>query len=330
MKIENKRKRPAIFISIDSKFESHWEYFNASLAVNWPDHPDVLVALHDRNGALEEKIRATNRYTILDSDILKNSKSGPVMKHLEGKVNAEAFYARLILWSDIFQDYDTILHLDVDTLVLAPLDKLIQSDNFLIAEDLYEGSNYLFNDHTSDELNKLLSEDGISIPARQANAGVFCIPKRYRSKKSFLEIMHLLNRYKDHLRWADQSLINIWMLKNQIPIAESPVWNFQARRFYQTNFPFNSIKLLHFNGVPDPIRIDLMEAVLAVVKDNESWSAFIRMVFPCSDPNPNDLQRKLSLFRQGQSNLTVCQLREFIISLHPYTDGTRWIESEAA
>lgn len=265
--------KPAIFISVDARFAAHWEQFQDSLARNWPNYPEVLVALHDRGGALEDKLRATPRYRLLDSDIFCLG-HGPVMAHLQGKVNADAFYSRLALWGDSFSEYDTILHLDVDTIVLRPLDDLVMTHDFQIAVDLYQGDNYLFNNHRCPELQRLLREDGIAIPSQQANAGIFTMPRKYRSPEYLHEIELLLERYRDHLRWADQSLINIWMVKHGVQIRQDLAWNFQARAFTQEKVAGDRLKVLHFNGISDPHRVSLMKAANKLLQYRGGWAWF--------------------------------------------------------
>lgn len=284
----SQNSNPALFLSVDARFEAHWEQFQNSLERNWPDYPEVLVALHDRGGAFEEKLRATHRYRLLEPDVFCLP-HGPVMAHLEGKVNAEAFYSRLALWGDSFAEYDTILHLDVDTIVLGSLDELMMTSDFQIAVDLYQGDNYLFNNHSCAELKRLLREDCLAIPTQQANAGVFTIPRKYRSRECLYEMKLLLSRYHNHLRWADQSLINIWMLKHGLAISQDLAWNFQARAFAQQMVDVDRVKVLHFNGVPDPQRVSLMKAANRLSQYRGGWHWLRKTLRDLPNLNAQDL-----------------------------------------
>jgi hypothetical protein len=247
----------AIFIAVDDRFQDHLPIFLRALEDAWPTRPILLVYYNGNQPLTREFLSTYPRATLLSAS-MADIPAGPVMRHLEGRVEPATFYARLLLWSDLFDQFENILHLDVDTLVLEPLDALIESSEFRMFPEIYRDQNFLFTSHSDSIVKRKLLRDGIRLPTKTGNAGVFVVPRRYRSRKSFAKICGMLGRYARHLRWADQSLINLWMANEGIKVEKSIAWNFQVRAFDSDPESFSAAKLLHFNGVADPERAQLM------------------------------------------------------------------------
>lgn len=231
----------AIFITVNRRYYKESLVFLKILQQNYPDHPEVLLLHTDLTEKEVRVLRKYPRLKILQTNFEEQSfqsKDDPV------------YYIRFQAWSDAFSDYDKILHLDVDLLVLKPLDALFASNEFLIFEDPCDGRENLFHDQQNPEVLRLLDEDKLTISDKQANGGVFLIPKTYRSKEHYDTLFHLLKRYEKHLRWRDQSVINLWLLKNGIPISDDSSYNFHIKSFQWGSRlkELQYLAVLHFAG----------------------------------------------------------------------------------
>ena len=260
-------ERPnAIFIAVDDAFEEQTKLFFRSIQANWKDHPLIMVMFNGKNCNAKRFITRQSNVRLLDREIA-HLITGPVMQHLEGKVDARTFYARCTLWSEAFSEFNNILHLDVDTLVLEPLDELMSEKTFTMFTEEQITPDFIFTDHEDPGLIQQLAMDGITVDPYRANAGVFLMPPQYRCASEYEGICGLLDRYGKYLRWADQSLINLWMIKERIATSPNVEWNFQIRTIRPSYLDFQKAKILHFNGVPDPFRIQLMKLALDMLEE---------------------------------------------------------------
>lgn len=185
---------------------------------------------------------------------------GPVMVNVINKVNPESFWSRFLIWFDpIFQKYDFVLYLDVDLIILKSLNGIF-SEDFYIENDMQVNAKWLFVDSYDSIIASLLNEDNIVLSQKMANAGVFCVARKFISVKVRDEFVYLLSRYGKYLKFADQSLINIWLCKNNIRIQKNNVFNLQYRNIFNKNFISNLkiAHIVHFNGLKNLDRLVLM------------------------------------------------------------------------
>jgi lipopolysaccharide biosynthesis glycosyltransferase len=201
------------------------------------------------------------------------------MRHLNGRVDPHVFYARLLLWTDYFRDFGNILHLDVDTLILDPLEDLVAVDEFVMVLEEHTEPDYLFLDHRDPALLTLLEEDSIKIDAHRGNAGVFLLPPQWRGAQEYREILRLLSRYREHLKWADQSLLNLWMLHRGIETSWNSSWNYQLRAHGEKILLPNKPRVLHLNGIPYGPREILMKLGWEMLVRGESSEQIAQHLF---------------------------------------------------
>ena len=96
---------------------------------------------------------------------------------------------KYLAWSELFEAYDNVLYLDVDTLVLRPLDDMLSTAEFLIIPDneiRADARVFQVTEYANNHLLELLKEDGLPLfDERQdmCNAGVFVIPRDFRTNK---------------------------------------------------------------------------------------------------------------------------------------------------
>jgi len=157
-------------------------------------------------------------------------------------------YFKLNAWSYKYDEYDNILYIDTDTLVLKPLDELLDSEEFAIMKDPIL-MNFI---NKTEKLTALLKEDDLhnhfnnKIECPMINAGLFVLPKKYRTKETHDYIQYLRDRYNPFNFYADQAIITLWWLKNKIPAMLSRNYNFFSLNFNRVEFDLDPIYVIHF------------------------------------------------------------------------------------
>jgi hypothetical protein len=188
--------------------------------------------------------------------------AGPPMQHRE-EFDHSVMYARWAALTVRFDRYDQILYLDADTLVLEPLDALLDSEQLVAFEELFpHKKNLVFNDPNAPGLKALLAADGLGDHDWNiaANAGVIVLPRSVRTPGHLAAAERITRQYAPHLMWGDQSLLNIWMARYRLGVTHDCRFNYQLRlvlRDHAHCCPFRDVKILHFNG-QRPDRLFLM------------------------------------------------------------------------
>jgi len=227
-----------------------------SIKTNYQNHPPILVFYYgDNESALApinripgvEVIRWTND---LDKLIGLNIAAAKL-----GVVTYSRIHYKYLLWTNFFDSYDNVLYLDVDTLVLKPLDAIFTQEEFFAISDYTTSPDYrLFYPAFADDatLLGLLHKDNLFFPGGRndmINAGVFMVPKKRRNEMCLRSLLEITHTYNDYMMFADQSAISLWCHYNNIPIQKKWIYNFQVN-FY--NQDFNTLKhedihIIHFS-----------------------------------------------------------------------------------
>lgn len=236
-----------IFVSIDNNFYDLLIEFLKNIKNNYKNHPLIHIIHTNLNKNQELKsFLINNNIKFIKNDIGEEI-VWPIMLHLENNYDPRVFYARFMIWNNYFRSFDKILHLDVDMLILKPLDYIFEKDDFFIVEDVYEWHDFI--DINDIKLIKQLKKDNISVP-KCSNAGMFLITKKYLTDDYLNSLIEIKNSYKDFIRFADQSIINIFLFKNNIKIENDFKSNFQYRLLFVNFLDIYWIldtKILHFN-----------------------------------------------------------------------------------
>ncbi len=242
----NSRRKHAISISVNDSYVPYALLLLESLRRNWPNYPPVLV----QNNGLTEQSRAILSSVAGVNVCSANSEiEGPPINLIDG-ADTKATYLRLNLWSTDFQEYDNILYLDADTIVLHPLESILNAERFTIFGDPFYSTSGMFLSKDDPALLTLLTEDNFALGSAMANAGVFVVPKHCRTDATYACMMDLLNRYKSHLRFSDQTVINLWLLREGIAPLEDQRFNFLVKQppAVLDRIGMNNIHVLHFAG----------------------------------------------------------------------------------
>jgi len=189
------------------------------------------------------------------------------MRH-DVSMDRPIMYARWAAFTPAFDIYDTVVYLDVDTLVLAPLDRLLATERALAFEDAYpDVDTLIFRDPNDDDLRELLRQDGLDGHEwHAANAGVIALPRRDRRREHLLEAERLATRYAPYLMWGDQSVFNLWLARNALRPVRDFRFNYQVRLILERRECnlYRHAKVLHFNGqgAAMPLLMALASAII--------------------------------------------------------------------
>lgn len=261
----------AIFLSIDRRYFPFALLYLESLDRHFPEHPDVLLHHHDLEpGQLPALARfARVRPVAVDVEAMRRW-PGITLSGQGVFEGASACYARYWAWSDLYDEYDNLLYMDVDVLVLGPLDGCLSGDRFRIGREAYQRFDKYFRKPDDPAVLALLEEDGIRLDGVNRNAGVMLIPRRYRSREAFAELVGITRRYLGHLSMADQTVINLWMHKHRVetePLGAE--YNFLPGFLGEkvcSPLELSRIRVFHFAGLWERpwLRLAWMRTTLAV------------------------------------------------------------------
>jgi len=264
-----------------------------SLRLTYPEHPPILVMLSGSSPkGLARKLKMQPR-TYFAQAKLPPEFIGPKMGHLPSYINPEVFYSRLLLWTSVFDQFDKILFLDADTLLIRSVGEIFDNDQFYITRDVYEGPCGIVDDADA-QVQGMLKDDGVNLPLIGANGGVFLLPLKYRTGQYRESLFAILARYRPHLKWADQTLINIWMASHKIPPQKSFDYNAQTRLcFGGTNCKIDeeNIRVLHLNAIGGLKRKLLMQVIAFLQQQGASpqyLCRFLSRTVPTFFHHPDD------------------------------------------
>lgn len=220
--------RNAIFLAFDDGYMDYAKVCISSIVKNYPNYPEILIFYNGNNEENLKYFGKINRISIHSFDLEFLD-----YKRLNlNNNNSKLVFVRHLLWSERFKEYDNILYLDVDTLILKPLDELFSKEDFFAVYDLTPSGYSIFKNESFDDerLLKLLNEDGINISFDQfsmMNSGVFLIPRKYRTQKYFDKLIELTYKYNSYAYIPDQTSISLWCHYNKIEFSGDLVYNFQ-------------------------------------------------------------------------------------------------------
>lgn len=259
----------AIFMAFDDR---HWVYALSclkSIKKNYPNHPTILIFYNGENPEKISHLKSVQNSSLYLNYILPDYIKTPTF-HKD--VNSKMVYYKYLLWTDLFDNYGNILHLDVDTIILYPLDDIFNLDNFFIVRDNAPFSEVTILPKLTKSIKKKLDYFDIKIPDHNdmANAGVFMIPRKFRSKRHFYSLNEITTIFGSNLKYADQSALSLWCIRHMITPTEKYEYNYQMPLFSKFYIPrykkdlspgmlfslkkdlLNNIKIIHFSGATKP------------------------------------------------------------------------------
>lgn len=240
----------AILVTFNEHYFKYFTVFYKSLQRNYPDYPSLIVLWQTLTLEQLEFLKTIPRIHLIDIDTLEVP-PGPGLKGRD--TDSRIYYARFFIFTDRFKDFDPILYLDIDVVVLKPLDLLFEQTGFTIFQEAYHGVHPIIRTNVEEEkLQQLINDDQLpEFPESAANAGIFLAQRSIRTADHFNSMIDIKERYEPYLVWADQSVLNLWMLKHRIPKTVDYRYNFQPLLLDQRREKeaYKNIFLFHLNGM---------------------------------------------------------------------------------
>ncbi|PZR16213.1 MAG: hypothetical protein DI539_17825 [Flavobacterium psychrophilum] len=269
-----------IFITFDDRYVVYAKACIASLRENYPNHPPVLIKYNGNIKQVIDYFSSIPNVSLLDFKV-----DDQYLKSLNpGVIGSYMIYVRLILWTELFNEYDNLIYLDCDTIITKPFDEIVDSiDFFVVADNDTQG---VFKDEFKHdrELSELLAEDQINfdlINTSMINSGMFVLPRKYRTIEHVEQLRTISDRYDKYIMHSDQSVLSIWVYLNRIPISKDFKYNFQTQFVFMPFFhvfDLESIKIMHFSAwKPDKNYSQLLKPAGYVVTAFERYERYRRL-----------------------------------------------------
>ncbi|HEY9718624.1 MAG TPA: glycosyltransferase, partial [Trichormus sp.] len=124
----------AIFLPFDNNFTLYARACINSIKRNFPEHPRMLVLYDGSEPTFLSFLAGMDNL-----DLVKTSDMNEIFARFglqDSDLNDKRYLLyKYLAWSELFEPYDNVLYLDVDTLVLRPLDDMLSSAEFLVIPD---------------------------------------------------------------------------------------------------------------------------------------------------------------------------------------------------
>jgi lipopolysaccharide biosynthesis glycosyltransferase len=248
--MESTESKNCIFLTFDDVYYKYARICLNSLAANYPEHPPVKVLYSGKSPEIIAALSEMPKVEVLSHELDVNQFASLNICQL----GSAMVYARFILWTDLLDQFDKILYLDCDTIILKPFPELFEREGFFAVSD--NGFEKVFDRTklTNPELLAALEKDGLnleSVNEYMANSGFFIIPREYRTKEHLSQLWSITNTYNDYFAFADQSAISIWMYMNSIPLSEEYQYNFQTQFLFKDTLQImgaDNVKVMHYSG----------------------------------------------------------------------------------
>ncbi len=232
-------------MALDENYECYGIPALKSIFKNWSTHPTIKLFANSYSDKLSKVIKNQNVEIIKNDTNFDFGNLGPVSNPI--------VYKKYICWNeDLFGIYDNVLHLDADILVLKNLDDVFDNQfNIWDNNETLDIKPLTFDE----ECCKKLKKDKLPPVNTMVNAGIFNVPNKYITLENYNSLIQITKNYQKHLTYADQSVITLWCLKNNIPIRTDNEYNCQPQVLnYKPPINLEDVKILHFAArKPDTI-----------------------------------------------------------------------------
>ncbi|HOY31114.1 MAG TPA: glycosyltransferase [Bacteroidales bacterium] len=235
---------------------------------------NLLVALADKNYIDQAKQLFSSAYwnagwngdyMLLAHDIPEGKlkwfhEKGILVKHckplIKKKLNCPlppVVFDKLYLFTEEFKKWRTIVFLDSDMIVKAPIDELTKIKYFGVTRDIYFNKlkSQLF-DPTNNQYNNITYD--INVPA--FNSGVISFNTDIITPDTFSELLHLLKITSEY-KYGEQPVLNLYFYEKweELPSVYNVVVNYHGTK---TQKKIKSI-ILHFAACHGEVRYSLWD-----------------------------------------------------------------------
>ncbi|WP_158824913.1 glycosyltransferase [Mucilaginibacter lacusdianchii] len=266
----------AIVIVVNQSFAHYAKPLINSIQKNWTNHPAILLFMSpDVTAEMESRFAGIPKVIIKRFDPKQYAYRKLLLdgadKFDSSSFNDAGFFI-VNFWDETFPEYDNLLFLDADMLVLKNLDKVFEKNDFMgvSAANGRAFPIFSFNQPLLQKSVNLLTyyakalAMGIVLrPHVSLNSGLVRISKADRTKSKFNVMLKLLKTFRKACL-GDQEIITIWMSKYGKKLSYDFRMNFQVRfynglenhdlpqRYYEhIKKAAEDVHVIHFNG-PKP------------------------------------------------------------------------------
>lgn len=240
----------AVFLTFDDGFARYGRACIRSLVHNWRRRPEILLCYAGQDPDTRKALGRIKRLRLLDPEQLPI----PEMTGYAGRLISPMVFVRYALWSDAFDEFDKVMYLDADTLVMRSLDPAFERDEFFAVANHYpmpHGGVFHPEAEKDPDLLARLEEDGLSFPDHMddmCNTGMFVLPRRLRTAEHQAELVRLASRYGPWMKFADQSAISLWCRAQGISYSTRWELNYQTHylAYPDTRLPLRRVRMFHF------------------------------------------------------------------------------------
>jgi lipopolysaccharide biosynthesis glycosyltransferase len=238
-----------IFTAFDDKYFIYARAWLTSLAENYPDHPPVKIIYVGKNEGVKDFCSSLPNVSILDYPLDPHEFEGLNL----GVVGSPMIYVRLVLWTRLFDEYDSIVYMDCDTVVLKPFPEVFLFDDFFCVSDNSKEEVILQQASSDAELMSYLETDKIvleELNRSMLNSGFFVLPKKYRTRENLDQLWGISRKYNKFMKHSDQSILSIWCYINRLSISNAYEYNFQTHFIFSAvihSISMDSIKIIHYS-----------------------------------------------------------------------------------
>lgn len=235
-----------VFYVVDKNFITHFTVSLTSLFENNQHLTVSVYVIHDleNKSVLDDIISfVKNKYQVtlniieIDNSIFDNL---PITNNI-----SKASYFRLLLADILPEDVLSGLYIDCDTIVTGSLQDLLGISFFEDGNQSKEYSILAVSDANGAKEIERLNELGI-VSQFYFNAGVLFINlEKWRNDAVSKKIIIMAEQYKDHLKWHDQDVLNIFFVDKCGKLDKS------YNGFASTKSPKMPV-ILHYNGSSKP------------------------------------------------------------------------------
>ena len=204
-----------VFYVVDKNFITHFTVSLTSLFENNQALDVSVYVIHDLEdksvfdkiiGFVKMKYKITLNIIEIDNRIFDNL---PITNNI-----SKASYFRLLLEKILPQNISSGLYIDCDTIVTGSLQNLLEIGFFENGNQDKEYSILAVSDANGAKEIERLNELGI-VSQFYFNAGVLFINlEKWRNDAVSKKIITMAEQYKDHLKWHDQDVLNIFFVNN--------------------------------------------------------------------------------------------------------------------
>ncbi|MFM7852926.1 MAG: glycosyltransferase, partial [Flammeovirgaceae bacterium] len=262
--------------------DSYFKYAKpclTSLKSNYPNHPPVKVLY---NGNSKEVLLFID--SLPNVEMMNFEPDWKQFDNLEHEhVGSPMIYARFLLWSPDFDEFDNVVYMDCDTIVLQPFEEITTIGDFFCVSDNSEEGIFLSNYLNDPQLKGLLADQGLDldkINVEMVNSGFFVLPKKFRTAHYREQLWSISQRYNQYIHHGDQSVISIWCHLNKFPLSTRFEYNFQTRHIFTDvvmKIQRHQIKILHYSyWKPLKNFEELVIPANHVIFVNEAFYKFVR------------------------------------------------------